>query len=500
MILSCAEMRALEERAFAAGVSAEALMEQAGAQIALAVQQFFPTPGKCTAFYGKGHNGGDALVAARLLAGWGWVVELRAAFPVEALSELTARKLSEFSQDPHSFHSTSYVFAPSGARPHIVLDGLLGTGAGGSLREPISSACRAINRLRQEENAHVFALDLPTGLNGDTGESDPDAVVADFTLAIGFAKRGLLADAATKNVGRLAVLPLPQLAPYSPQNALDAEVATARGLAPLLPRRHFETHKGDYGRIGIVAGSRGMTGAAILAAEACARAGGGLISLYVTEDIQPVVAAATSPEVMVRPIGLLTEVLDAGRDVLAIGPGLGHARSGEVLELILRAEQPMIVDADALNILATQIDLLESCAGPRLLTPHPGEMARLDPRFKNRTRSEAVEAFTERYPHALLLKGARTLIGQHGRPLSYNPTGSPGLATGGMGDVLTGVCAALAGQGLALYDAARVGSWICGRAAELAISLGSESEESLTPPSVIAHLGRAFHQLRALSH
>jgi NAD(P)H-hydrate epimerase len=136
-------------------------------------------------------------------------------------------------------------------------------------------------------------------------------------------------------------------------------------------------------------------------------------------------------------------------------------------------------------------------AGPRLLTPHPGEMARLDPQAKDRGRRETVEAFTARWPHVLLLKGARTLIGQKDRALSYNTTGSPGMATGGMGDVLTGVCAALTGQGLTLYDAARTGAWLCGRAAEIAVTTGGDSEESLTPPALLRHLGRAFDDLRA---
>ena len=156
-----------------------------------------------------------------------------------------------------------------------------------------------------------------------------------------------------------------------------------------------------------------------------------------------------------------------------------------------------VVDADALNIIAGGIHLLGRCAGPRLLTPHPGEMARLDPQSTERSRRVAAENFTARWPQVLLLKGARTIIAQRGKPHSYNTTGSPGMATGGMGDLLTGVCAALAGQGLALYDAARVGAWLCGRAAEIALSTGQESEESLNPIALLAHLGPAFSDLKA---
>jgi NAD(P)H-hydrate epimerase len=493
MIFTGAQIKALEERAFADGVSAEKLMEEAGEKIAQAVRQFFPGAGKCVVFFGKGHNGGDALVAARHLAAWSWEIELRPAFPAESWSELTKKKHAEFEGAAGGFEKT--VSCQQRPPALVILDGLLGIGAGGALREPIRSATREINLLRTTTNARVFAVDLPTGLDTDSGAADSDAVMADCTLTIGFAKSGLLADAATPFVGRLAVLPLDEL---TARAIGDGDtVATAVSLAPLQPRRHFDMHKGECGRVGIVAGSRGFIGAAILASEACVRAGAGLITLFVTEDIYPIVAATIAPEIMVKPVESYLEVLDANCDVLAIGPGLGRARREEILELIARARQPAIIDADGLNLVATQLDILDRCAGPRLLTPHPGEMARLDPASKDRARRDTVEAFTARWPHTLLLKGSRTLIGQRGHPFSYNTTGSPGMATGGMGDVLTGVCAALAGQGLALYYAARLGAWLCGRAAEIALTAGGESEESLTPTALAAQFGRAFEELRA---
>ena len=486
MILTCAEMKALESRAFADGVSAETLMEQAGARIADAVRQFAPGPGKCAVFFGKGHNGGDALVAARHLARAGWEIELRPAFAESEWAEWTARKHREFS---------GAALAERG-RPFVVLDGLLGIGAGGALREPIREAAREINRLRAECNAQVFAIDIPTGLDGDTGTADPDAVIADFTLTIGCAKAGLLADAATNFAGRLAVLPLDELtARLGP--AGDAGVATAANLARLLPRRRFDLHKGDCGRVGILAGSPGFTGAAVMTAEACVHAGAGLVTLYTSPEAHALIAARIAPEVMVKAVGFFPEILEAGHDVLAIGPGLGTHRRDEILAVIERAPQPLIVDADALNVLATHIELLDACVGPRLLTPHPGEMARLVPASTALSRRETVERFTARFPFTLLLKGARTIVGQSGVPLSYNTTGTPGMAGGGMGDVLTGVLAALAAQGLALYDAARLGAWLCGRAAECAIAQGRESEESLSATHVIARLGDAFRDLRA---
>ncbi|MEI9893030.1 MAG: NAD(P)H-hydrate dehydratase [Chthoniobacter sp.] len=496
MILSCGEMKALEERAFADGITAEALMEEAGRKIAEAVRQFHRSPGKCVVVFGKGHNGGDGLVAARYLAQAGWTLEWKPAFPEDTWAPLTRKNWEKVREMSTGLDGRNSIASQPGPRPLIILDGLLGIGAGGPLREPIRSATQEINRLRATSHARVFALDLPTGLDGDTGAADPDAVVADYTLTVGFAKKGLLADAATHFVGRLAVLPLEELSKRA-NTASTEVVATPENLRPALPRRNFDTHKGQCGRVGLIAGSRGFVGAAIMSAEACVRAGAGLITLYVTEDFYPIVAAAISPEVMVKPVTSYLEVLDAKSDALAIGPGLGTSHASEVRQLVERAAQPMVVDADALNILSGNIHIIGRCAGPRLLTPHPGEMARLDPLSTHRGRRETVEAFTARWPHVLLLKGARTLIGQQGHPHSYNTTGSPGMATGGMGDILTGVCAALAGQGLALYDAARTGAWVCGRAAEIAVTTGGDSEESLTPTALFPHFGQAFDELRA---
>ncbi len=203
---------------------------------------------------------------------------------------------------------------------------------------------------------------------------------------------------------------------------------------------------------------------------------------------------------MVRPVRSFLEVLDTRRDVLALGPGLGHERREEVLALIRRCEQPMVLDADGLNILSADLSALGECAGPRLLTPHPGEMARLLPGAETgKARREIAEEFTARWPVTLLLKGSRTLIAERGKPLSYNTTGTPGMASGGMGDALTGVCAALLGHRLPLRDAARLGAWLCGRAGELALSHGGASEESLSATKVIAQLGAAFGELRARS-
>jgi hydroxyethylthiazole kinase-like uncharacterized protein yjeF len=488
-VVSSAQMREAEEAAFARGVSVEALMDEAGAGVARAVQQFFPRPQTCLVYAGKGHNGGDALVAASNLKQAGWEVDVRLAFSEEQCSELTRKKLQAFRE-----RRSPLAESPERSSKTIVLDGLLGLGANELLREPIRTAAKEINRLRQEEQAFVFAVDLPTGLNGDTGNIDPeDCVIADFTITIGFAKHGLIVDTALDVVGRLEVVSLTEFP--GEQFGSNELIATARALQPFLPRRQFSSYKNQLGRIGVVAGSEGFIGAAIMTTEGALRAGAGLVELFVPKDIYVPVVAAAPPEAMVKPIRSYREVLEREVDAWALGPGLGRERAAEILKLIESAERPMVVDADGLNALATKRDVLRICRSPRLLTPHPGEMKRL---FDSGRMSRAGIArnFCEQFPVTLLLKGSRTIVCEHNRRLSYNSTGNPGMAAGGMGDVLTGVCAGLIGRRLSMYDAARIGAWVCGRAAERAIFHANASEESLLPRDVLAQLGGAFNDLR----
>ncbi len=493
MILSVAAMKAIEERAFSAGVLPEVLMEEAGLQISRAVRQFFPRPGVCLTVFGKGNNGGDALVAARHLAASGWEVRLVPAFNEKEWSQLTATKFDE-ATGCHRDHVGALLRTTG--RPLIVLDGLLGIGAKGTLQEPITALTRAVNHLRQTADARVFAIDIPTGLDGDSGIPDPSCIIADTTLSIGFPKQGLLADSATTFVGRMCVLPLRELSTRIGSATGVASLAISPELAPLLPRRGFNTHKGDYGRIGIIAGSEPYMGAAVLCATGALHAGAGLVTLYVPPNILDPISAKLPPEIMVAPIQSGFVTLQKKHDALAIGPGLGASRSAEIAHLVERCPLATVVDADAINAISSKPEILRNCPGERILTPHPGEMARLDPESVKRSRRDTVKAFTQRYPCTLLLKGARTIVGQSGKPFSYNTTGTPGMATGGNGDVLTGVIAALVGQRVHPYDSARLGAWLCGRASELAISLGGETEETLTPSKSLQFLAAAFHELR----
>jgi NAD(P)H-hydrate epimerase len=513
-ILTSAQMRAAEQAAFASGIEVEALMNQAGAGVAQAVTKVFQKPGRCIVFAGKGHNAGDALFAAQCLQQHGWRIEVRLAFKEADCSDLTRKKLGDLSRrtpetlavapsktaNENSF-ATDHIAITQGstlrtacfeiASPLVILDGLLGVGAKPPLREPIRAACRAINQLRTT-GAYVFAVDLPTGLDTDSGKADRDCVVADFTVTIGYAKPGLVNDGAVNYVGRIEIVPLDELRP--PKTKPKEIIASPTAFRALLPRRKYNSYKNQFGRIGVIAGSKGFVGAALMASQGALRAGAGLVEVFVPEEIYEIIASAAFMEAMVKPVASYRQLLKEQIDVWAVGPGLGKSRAAEILELIEKIKQPMVVDADGLNIVSEKISVLRRCKGKRLLTPHPGEMQRLFPEDQQSRRKTATK-FCDRFPVTLLLKGSRSIVAEHGRPLSYNTTGNPGMATGGMGDVLTGVCAALLGQGLSPYDAARVGAWLCGRAAEIAIFNGNKSEQSLLPRDVLNHLGHAFNEL-----
>jgi NAD(P)H-hydrate epimerase len=496
MVLDSSQMLAAEQAAFARGSTAEALMDEAAAGIFNAVRQFLPEPGTALVYLGTGNNAGDALVVARHLLAAGWRVMLCRVRPDRKFKDLPARHWENIHQECSMLEPGGSPGPLSGSL--LIIDGILGIGATASpLDGAIAEVVQHMNTLRRERHAFTLAIDLPTGL----GAGDVH-VEADLTVTIGFPKQVLLDDTASSSVGRLAIVPLRALSEV--QGDSSRRVLTAGNLLPSLPCRSFEFHKGLAGRVGVIAGSRGFLGAAALAASGALRGGAGLVTLYVTDDLYPLVSPLLPPEIMVKPVRRLSDALLDPLDAIAVGPGLGADHDEAIIELLARAEDPVVVDADALNALARRgLDVLKQNSAPRLLTPHPGEMARLAahfPAWQTLGRSELCRAFTREFPHAtLLLKGARTVVAADGNPLSFNSTGNPGMASGGMGDVLTGLCAALAGQGVSLYESACLGAWLSGRAAERAIFNGPSSQESLAAGDVLHHLGGAFCDLKRLA-
>ena len=389
MIVSASQMKAAEEAAFAAGATPEGLMEIAGEGIASCIGQFFSDPGTAVIYCGKGHNGGDALVAARHLLEHGWRVLIRLAAQESELAELTRQHL-------RSLHGAKIIetLPTISGQQLLLIDGLLGIGCTGAPRGAVADLIREMNALRRQQGGYTVAIDLPSGLDATSGVAEGSCVQSDLTVTIGAVKSGLLADTATPHVGRLALISLPGLS-FSHLSPSDyASISTAEILRPLLPTRDFDSYKGTYGRIGILAGSRGFLGAGRLCSAAAVHAGGGLVTLYATPESYDLLAGTCVPEVMVQRVDSYRDVLAEKNDVLALGPGLGREHDADLRDIIQRATVPCVVDADALNALSIEISILAKCAGHRLLTPHPGEMERLHPQA-GRTRRDWATDFVQ---------------------------------------------------------------------------------------------------------
>ncbi|MES2660560.1 MAG: NAD(P)H-hydrate dehydratase [Verrucomicrobiota bacterium] len=491
--VTIAEALAMEASALANGWTEEQLLNVAGERLGHAISRYFPTPGTIIGYLGKGHNAGDALVALRILRDrYGWEIATRNAYPIGGCAPLTLRKWDELGLTLPLDRTPGWRDLK---RPLVLLDGLLGSGSSGALREPLVALAAEMATLRQKAGAFVAAVDLPSGIDPDSGEIFPDTVIADVTFMIGNAKLGLLKGHAAAATGSLALVPVEPLASLTPSGLeLISPQTLDCGKAP----RPFDFHKGMAGRVAIVAGSANYTGAAVLAASGALRGGAGLVTLFVPEAIHSLIAGKCPPEVIVRGYQKPSELLESRFDSLVVGCGLGelNADVGKgLLALLAKSPAPVVVDADALNFIARtrHLNVLNS---NHVITPHPGEFARLAPDLADLPREEAARRFADRIPATLLLKGCRTIVTRQGQSLRCNSTGTPGMASGGQGDVLAGVIGARLAIGDAAMDAAAMSAWLCGRSAEIALQEPHLSEESLLPGDVLHFLGAAFQDWR----
>jgi len=485
--VTIAEARAIEASAMADGWTEEQLLNLAGERLGRAISRFFPHPGTMVAYLGKGHNAGDALVALRILRDqFGWKVATRHAYPMAGCARLTQKKWDELGM---RFPSDRVPQWRDFEGPLVLLDGLLGSGTAGALREPLLKLAVEMATLRQQAGARVAAVDMPSGIDADTGLISQGTVVADVTFMIGNAKYGLLSGRAASTTGALALVPVEPLAATL---AADRLLIAPQTLDCGKGFRLFDFHKGMAGRLAILAGSETYAGAAILAATGALRGGAGLITLFVPASVRSLIAGKCPPEIIIRGYRDPREVLKFRFDALVTGCGLGEmddVMADGLLDLISHTRVP--TDADALNLIAKRgaTDILTEA---HVITPHPGEFAGLAPDLGNLPREEAARRFADHIPATLLLKGSRTIVTRQGEPLRCNSTGTPGMATGGQGDLLAGVIGARLAGGDPPLDAASLGAWICGRSAEIALNERALSEESLAPSDVFQSLGAAF--------
>lgn len=461
--VTVARMREIEQEAMQGEISEAELMERAGRALGKAIAEQFSEALTAVAYIGKGHNAGDALIALRVLKDeCGMEIAVRAAYPMHEWAELTRNQwrslgLERTLEVPlgNDFHG-----------PILLIDGLLGIGAKGALREPLSGLGEEMKFLRNSRGATVVAVDLPSGVDPDSGEIYPGSVIADRTFMVGAAKVGLLKSSAVNATGSLALVEVEGLAGGDGETELIAPQTMNFGKSP----RPFDFHKGKAGRVGIVAGSLSFTGAALISTLGAIRAGGGLVTLYVRDEASAAIRARLPLEAMLKPCDDPKELLSEKLDAIIVGPGLGEMTvefEESLLALISKTEVPIVIDADGLNLVSRRGLRLN---GKHLLTPHPGEFKRLAPELEGMEREQAAREFVANTDAVLLLKGARTLVAEKRKPLRVNSTGTPAMSNGGQGDLLSGVLGALLAGGMPRFDAAAYGAWLCGHAAEISVA------------------------------
>lgn len=484
-LYGAAEIRQLDQAAIAGGIPGIQLMKRAGRAAFALLLERFPAPEQISVYCGAGNNAGDGYVLAALAAQRRLAVVV---IQVGAADKLIgdARQAYEFAQQEGV---TMQPFdATSTPRSGIIVDALLGIGLKGEPKDRFAAAIAQINAARLP----VLALDIPSGLNADTGAVAGIAVQAQATITFIGLKRGLLTGRGPAFCGDLHLAGLDIPVDLYSRNGPSAERLVLGELLQLLPPRAADAHKGDFGHVMIIGGDTGYGGAALMAAEAAARTGAGLVSIATRPEHIPAILARR-PEVMACGVisGQELEPWLARPTVLVVGPGLGRSPwSEQMLQQALKSGLPVVLDADALNILAAG---RVAPAGTRrenwLLTPHPGEAARLlgvNTADVQADRYAFVQAIQQRYGGAVILKGAGSLVAGKNSLPGVVTEGNPGMATGGMGDVLSGILGGLLAQGLNLNDAAQLGACLHAMAADLAAD--EVGQRSLLATDLIPYL------------
>ncbi|HSB43523.1 MAG TPA: NAD(P)H-hydrate dehydratase [Nitrospira sp.] len=487
-IVTGTQMQALDRRTITeAQVPSLVLMERAGGGVADFIQhRFSPLRGKtATILCGKGNNGGDGFVVARLLRQRHAKVTVLLLAPGGDLSRDAAMMYRRWlrvagKSSTRQFRSSEQAGAMLASSDFIV-DALLGTG----LSTEVTGVYRDAIRLMNSAGRPVIAVDMPSGIHADNGALLGEAVRATATITLGLPKLGLYLGAGIDHAGTIQVVDIGIPPAYVEAVNSRAIVVTNELVAKTLPARPASAHKGTFGHAGIIAGSVGKTGAAALAARAALRIGAGLVTVGTPSSVNDVLEAklleamtVSLPETKARTLARsgLDRVLAfmQTRTALAIGPGLStHPETVELVQSLMKhLDRPSVLDADALNALASRASLLTECKIPPILTPHPGEMARLEvdatSQSVNADRLGTARRFARERGVFVVLKGARTVIARPDGLLAICPTGNPGMATAGTGDVLTGMIVGLLAQAVPAWEAACAATYLHGLAGDLA--------------------------------
>lgn len=464
-------------------ISGLKMMESAGRSCVDEIISQFGSKGCAVIIAGKGNNGGDGYVIGRLLGQKGWIVAVYVMSEPASISGDAAVNLEKLPREivhycPHEGQLPA-LHMDEIFQADVIIDALLGTG----LRSDISGVYLEAIDLINASGRPVLSVDIPSGIHGTTGRILGDAVRASTTVTFAFAKLGHVLFPGAEHTGKLVIADIG--IPHAlMESASGYDFLNDLSIRPMLRRRDRLAHKGHFGHCLIIAGSTGKTGAAALAANSAVRAGSGLVTLAVAESLHQILEMKTT-EVMTVPLpdsnsGYLTSsafpVLDKllqGKDAVGLGPGLDRrpGTTSLVQTIVESVALPLVIDADGLNALAEDITILRRKKSANVvLTPHPGEMARLlgtSIPDVEAIRISVAQEFARNYGVYLVLKGARTIIASPNGTAAINGSGNPGMATGGMGDVLTGMITSLLGQGYSTWDACLLGVFLHGYAADL---------------------------------
>jgi ADP-dependent NAD(P)H-hydrate dehydratase / NAD(P)H-hydrate epimerase len=497
-----ADRRTIEDR----GIPASALMENAGAASADAIDSIYGSPVDRRVFVlaGRGNNGGDGFVIARVLAERGALVTVlivggRSGIRAEALEKLDA--LDELGLEAQEVLTDDdwRAVRKDVVDADLVVDAIVGTG----FRPPLRGVAATIADDLARSAVPVVAIDLPSGLSADTADVPGPAVKATVTVALAALKLPLVQTPAAAFAGRIVVVDI-----GIPRDVIEGiggtrmMAMTREDARRLIPKRKVDSHKGEYGHVLVVAGSRGKTGAAVLTARAALRSGAGLVTIAAPASLAPLMIAR-DPEIMTLELpesadGTVREsaadvVSRFDADVIVAGPGLGQGLDVQAfVRELLRVDKPLVLDADALNALAVMPGYLSRRGGETILTPHPGEMARLSSSTTAEIQARRIDVardFGVANRAHVVLKGHRTVVASPDGRVSLNFTGNPGMATAGAGDVLAGVIAAWRAQLGDPERAARLGVYVHGMAGDLAAK--EVGQEALIASDIIGHLGPA---------
>jgi len=511
-VLNAAQMREADRRTIDdIGIPSLVLMENAGRQAVAAMEAVYSdlAERQVAVLCGRGNNGGDGFVIARTLLQRGVsvsvfligrVAEVRgdARVNLEILGRLGLTVVEVADSQAWELHFSEVSDCT------LIVDAIFGTG----LNAPIAGFIESVITDVNASGIPVVAIDLPTGLSADLPEPIGPSIEAGLTVTLAAPKLPLVLPPGELRAGDIVIADIG--IPNEVLEAVDGarvDLSTRVSMRELITPRTADTHKGDYGRVLIVAGSPGKTGAAYLSAVGALRSGAGLVTVATPASCQPVVAGM-GPEYMTEALAetgngldpnIVDRVIDMARDVIAIGPGLGQARDTRefIHRLVDRAGMPLVVDADGLNAFVDHPDRLNGREGRDvIITPHPGEMARLvgmTTQEVQASRLEVARNFARAHHVFVVLKGHRTLIATPDEKIFINPTGNPGMATGGTGDVLTGMIAAWLAQLLDAEAACRLAVYLHGLAGDLVDA--EEGEVAMTSADVAAHLGAAVLEL-----